>query len=53
MMFSPVVGIVEFAWAPVDAELVLAFAIAEPVESHVHGFGPFGLDFFVNDALSG
>ena len=53
VMFSPVVGIVEFARAPVDAELVLAFAMAEPVESHVHGFGPFGLDFSVNDASSG
>ena len=53
VMFSPVVSIVEFTRAPVDAESVLAFAITEPVESHVHGFGLFGLDFSVKDALSG
>ena len=53
VMVSPVVGIVEFARAPVDAEVVLAFVIAEPMEFYVHGFGLFGLDFSVNNALSG
>ena len=52
-MFSPIVSVIEFAWAPVDAELFLAFAISEPVESHVHGFGPFGLDLSVDDAFGG
>ena len=52
-MFSPVVGVIEFAWAPVDAELFLAFEISEPVEAHVHGLGLFGLDFSVDDAFGG
>ena len=53
VVFCPIVSVVEFAGAPVDAELVLAFVISEPVESHVHGFGPFGLDLSVDDALGG
>jgi hypothetical protein len=28
VVFSPVIGIVEFAWAPVDAELFLAFSVS-------------------------
>ena len=53
MMLGPVVGIIELTGAPVDAELFLAFAIVEPMESHIHGFCVFGLDFTVNDSFSG
>ena len=31
-------------------ELALGFAAAEPVESHIHGFGEFGDDGFVDNA---
>ena len=37
MVLGPVVGIVELAGVPVDAEFFLAFAIAQPMEFHVHG----------------
>ena len=52
MVLGPVVCIVEFAWAPVDFKLFLAFAVAKPMEAHVHGFGSLGLDFMVDYALS-
>jgi len=51
MVFCPIVGIVEFARSPIDAELFLAFAVAEPMESHVHGFGAFGYNFAVDDSV--
>ena len=51
MMLSPVVGIIELAGAPVDAELFLAFAIVEPMESHVHGFCVLWLQPSDDDAL--
>jgi hypothetical protein len=51
VMFCPVVGIVQLSGLPVNAELSLAFSIEQPVESHVHGFGLFGLYFAVDDPI--
>ena len=53
MMFGPVISIVEFSGAPVDAELFLAFAIAQPMETHVHSFCEFGSYFTIDDSFSG
>ena len=50
-MFRPIVGVVCLAWAPVESELFLAFAVAQPVESHVHCFCSLGLDFAVDDCV--
>ncbi len=52
VVLSPVMGIVEFAWVPVDAKLFLAFSVAEPMKMHIHGFCTFGLDFTVYNGLS-
>ena len=49
MMFGPVVGIVEFARAPVDVELFLAFVIVQPMKSQVHCLSAFGLYFTIDD----
>ena len=37
-MFTVAVGKVVGCFAPVDAELILAHTIMDPVETHVHGF---------------
>jgi len=52
VMLGPVVGIIVFSWAPIDTELFLAFAITEPMEAHVHGFGVRGLDFAIDHSIS-
>ena len=51
-MFGPIVSIVGFPRPPVDAKLLLALAIAEPMKMHVHGFSSFQLDFTVDDGIS-
>ena len=33
----------DFTFLPVDAELALFDPVMDPIESHVHGFGPFDL----------
>lgn len=38
MVFCEVVAVVVFALAPIYFELVLAYAVSEPVEAHVNGF---------------
>mmetsp|Transcript_14003 Transcript_14003/g.31893 ORF Transcript_14003/g.31893 Transcript_14003/m.31893 type:complete len:205 (-) Transcript_14003:3807-4421(-) len=53
VVLGHVVGIVECAGSPVEAELVAEFAVAEPVKTHVHGFGLLGLDGVVDDAGGG
>ncbi len=40
MMFGGVISKIGLARFPVDMKLLLANAILDPVESHVHGFGP-------------
>lgn len=44
VVLGHVVGKVECAGSPIEAELVAEFAVAEPVKAHVHGFGLLGLD---------
>ena len=51
VVFGPVIGIVGFAGAPVKLELVVAFAVAQPVKSHIHGFGAFWLYFAIDDGI--
>ena len=50
-MLDPVICIVEFSGSPVDSKLILTFAIAQPVEMHIHGFCAFWLDLTIDDAL--
>ena len=52
MVFGPIVGIVEFARAPIDAKLLVAFVVAEPVKMSVHGLGLFKLDFAIDNSIS-
>ena len=48
MVFCPIVSIAEWAWPPVETEFRLGEAASEPVETHVHGFGPFWFQLFVD-----
>jgi hypothetical protein len=52
MMFSGVISKIGIAGFPVDMELVLANAIAEPVKTHVHCFGA-ALDDSVSEYAGG
>jgi hypothetical protein len=52
MMFSGVISKIGIAGFPVDMELVLANAIAEPVKTHVHCFGA-ALDNSVSEYAGG
>lgn len=53
VMLGEVVGFVESAFLPVYMELALANAIANPVESHVDGFGATLFDSVIGDADGG
>ncbi len=52
MVLSPIVSIVGFTRPPIKFELVLAFSVSEPVETHIHGFGAFGLHLAINNGIS-
>ena len=45
MVFRVVVGKVCFTWGPFDGQLALVYSVWDPMESHVHCFGP--LEFVV------
>ncbi len=49
VMFCPVVGEVGGARTPVVFELVLCFAVMEPVELHVHCLGTTWLNVVGDD----
>ena len=51
VMLGPVVSVVEFAWPPVEPELVLALPVSQPMESHVHCFRSFGLDLTIDHSF--
>ena len=44
VMFCVIVGHIGYAWLPVDKELAAAGAVADPVETHVDGFGALMFD---------
>ena len=50
VVFGWIVSEVVEAWFPVNVEHTLADAVAQPVESHIHCFGAFLFDCFVDDA---
>ena len=52
MVFGKVVGLVVGCFAPMNAELVLANAITDLVEMHVHGFGVALFDSVIGNAGS-
>ena len=47
MVLSEIVGAINFCFSPVHMKLVLAYAVTNPVEAHVDGFGSFLLDCVV------
>ncbi len=53
MMLGEVVGEVLSAQSPVDDELVLFYAVANPVETHVHAAGFALFERVVGDAGCG
>ena len=52
-MLGEVVGFVETAFFPMNKELPLAYAVANPVEAHVDGFRALLFDSVVGDAGGG
>ena len=52
-MFCDIVAFVSWYCAPVGSELALICTAIQPVETHIHGFGPFGLDFVCDNAQRG
>ena len=50
VVFSEVVGKVVGSFAPVDMIVALGDTVFDPVETHVHGFGPALFDGVINDA---
>ena len=53
VIIGAVIGKIRVVRSPVETELALGFAAAEPPESHVHGFDVFGDDSFVDNTGSG
>ena len=45
VVFGPVVSVVGLPRPPVNAKLLKALTIAEPMKTHVRGFGLFSSDF--------
>ena len=41
IVFGAVVGLVVCSWLPVDAELVLVYAVTDPMEMHIDRFRVF------------
>ena len=52
-MFREIVGQVGVAWSPEYIEMTLFDAVADPVESHVDGFGSALFDRVVGDPACG
>ena len=53
MVLGVIVAQVSDAGLPVDEELTLAFAVADPIKAHVDRFRSFLLDGVVGEAVSG
>ena len=51
MVLCPIVCIVLLAWSPIEPKLLLAFSVAEPMESHIHCFRSFWLNLFVDNSF--
>ena len=51
VVFGPVVSGVGLPRLPVDAKLLLALSISEPMKTHVHGFSLFCLDSTIDDSI--
>ena len=50
-VFSVVVGEIGVAGCPEDVEVILAYAIAYPIETHIHGAGTFLFDGVISYAV--
>lgn len=50
-VFGVVVGFVEFAWSPIEVELVLSYAVFEPMVTHIKCFGAFHADSGSEDVM--
>ena len=53
MVFGEVVSAIGVAFVPENFKLALADSIADPIESHVDGFGPFLFYGVGGDAAGG
>ena len=53
MMFCDIVALVSRSRAPVGSELALICTATYPVETHIHSFGPFLMDFVSDDNQRG
>ena len=53
MVFGEVVRSIVVCFTPVDAEVALAGAVTDPVETHIDSFGVAFLDSVIGDACCG
>ena len=53
MVFRQIIRQVCFSRPPYEFELLLRLTISQPMESHIHGFGTFQLNFIVDYTLRG
>jgi len=49
-MFRKIGSPVGVAWLPKDMKLTLPFAVTDPIEAHVNGFGTFLFDSVIYDS---
>lgn len=52
-MFSEVISQIGVSWRPPNVKLLLFYSVFDPVETHIHSFGPFLLDGVVDNAIRG
>jgi hypothetical protein len=52
MMLGEVIGLIGSSWLPVDNKMELFDTVADPVETHFHGFGAALLVSVVCHSLS-
>ena len=50
MMFCKIIGFVQGAGFPINVELALADAVANPVKAHIDGLGAFLFDSVIGNA---
>ena len=53
MMFCDIITFVSRSRALVGSELALICTATHPVETHIHGFGPFWLYFVIDNTQRG
>ena len=51
VVFGKIIGAIEDALFPVDDKLSLSNAVADPIETHINGFGMFLFDGVISNSV--